>query len=154
MKKIFILLFSLGSLTSVFAQSGRDRSNNDVAMNRGGYGQSNGGYSQPNNDRRDNGYKDARNTAPYSNGNDNRGGGYDNRNGRDNRNADWQRQQEIDRVNRDYNSRIDNYRRDRSINTYERNRRIGQLERERDSKIKSFAGGLLLGGVLGVLLSH
>lgn len=145
MKKIFILLLSLGSLSTVFAQSNRYDGGNH------------GGYSQSNDDHRDRDYR--------SSGYDNRNGSYDNRNGNyDNRNSgpydnrnvrnDRQRQQEIDRVNRDYDNRIDTYRRDRSISQYERNRRINDLERERSSKIKSFAGGLILGGVLGVILSH
>jgi len=151
MKKIFILLLSLGSLSTVFAQSNR-------------YDGNPGGYSQSNDDHRDRDYRstgyDNRNGSydNRNNGYDNRNGGYDNRNSApyDNRNVrnDRQRQQEIDRVNRDYDSRIDNYRRDRSISQYERNRRINDLERERSSKIKSFAGGLILGGVLGVILSH
>lgn len=132
MKKIFILLLSLVSISSVFAQSGR-------------------------------GHFDSRDSR-YNNTYDNRSYSYDNRGARnnpspvvyDNRDhrSDWQRQQEIDRINHDYDQRIDGYRRNRSISVYERDRQIRMLQQERSSKLKNFAGGLIVGGLLGVLLSH
>lgn len=62
------------------------------------------------------------------------------------------RQEECDRINREYDNRIDAYRRDRSMNEYERNRRIEQEERQRKEKLKSFAGGAVVGAVAGVLV--
>ena len=161
MKKIFILLLSLGTLTSVFAQSGNGRYG-DMAMNRGngydnrdhhgndnGYGNNGYGSNGYDNGRHDQNMRDDRhNTAPY--------GGYGNNGGyrNDRQNNDWQRQQQMDRDNRDYNSHNDMYRPGRTINVYENNRRFDQPQRGRDGKVKSFAGGLIVGGVLGVLLGH
>ena len=68
------------------------------------------------------------------------------------------RQAEIDRVNRDYDQRIYNYRHDRAINRYEREKRIRQAESERATRLKSFGTGALVGAVaglvLGALISH
>ncbi len=74
------------------------------------------------------------------------------------RNNDYQRQAEYDRMNQQYDQRVNDYRNDRRLNRYERNRRIQQAEYERQQKAKSFGTGLVVGGiaaiVLGVLFSH
>ena len=126
MKKIFTLIIALGTLSTVFAQSGR---HNDYNRSNGYNGNS---YSQPS----------------YQ------GGHYDNRGGHDAYNApnyDRNRQVEIDRINHDYDGRIDAFRRDRSLSTYERDRRIDNMQRERDQKLKLIGGGLIVGGIIALL---
>jgi len=58
----------------------------------------------------------------------------------------------MDRVNRDYDRRINDYRNDCSLSSYDRDRRINETERERKEKTASFAKGAVIGGVAGVLL--
>jgi len=71
---------------------------------------------------------------------------------------DRNRQVEYDRVNQQYDQRINGYRNDRSINAYERDRRIRAAEMERQQSLRSFGGGAIVGGIagflLGVLVSH
>jgi hypothetical protein len=137
MKKIFTLLFSLGILTSVFAQSdyGYSRRGGDDRNYNAQYGNNDNGYNRGNTN-----YGNYDHHAAYDNGR------Y--------YNHDRDRQYQIDQVNRDYDRRIDVYRRDRSINDYERSRRIQMMERERNERVRSFGGGVILGTVLGVLLAH
>lgn len=134
MKAIFTLLLTVGSLTSVLAQSHRDDRQQNNDYNRSVVSNHNT-YQQPR------GYHDPSNTTVWNNHNEQY-------------HSDRERQQQVDQINHDYDRRINEYRNNRSMNNYERNRRINQLENERKSKLKSFAGGLILGGVLGVLLSH
>jgi len=68
------------------------------------------------------------------------------------RNDDCNRQAEFDRMNRQYDQRIDGYRNDRSMNRYERDRRIREAEMERQQQSRSFGKGMIVGGVVGVLL--
>jgi len=135
MKKIIAFTIGLFSVTVIFAQS-HDR--NDRFRN---YNESGGivlgrGYDSPN-DRY--GYNSPNVYNYPSQGNDNR---YD----------EQRRREEMDRINSDYDRRVDEYRRDRSIDAYERDRRIQQTEYERREKLKSFAGGAVVGAVAGVLL--
>ena len=78
-------------------------------------------------------------------------------NNRDQKN-DRSRQGEYDRINQQYDQRINGYRNDRSINAYERDRRIRAAEMERQQSLRSFGGGAVVGGIagflLGVLVSH
>ena len=68
------------------------------------------------------------------------------------------RQAEYDRMNQQYNDRINRYRNDRSMDRYERQRRIEEAERERQQKSKSFGKGLIVGGlaalVIGAIISN
>ena len=71
---------------------------------------------------------------------------------------DRSRQGEYDRINQQYDQRINGYRNDRSINGYERDRRIHGAEMERQESLRSFGGGAVVGGIagflMGVLVSH
>jgi hypothetical protein len=75
--------------------------------------------------------------------------GYNNHKGR---NDDYKRQADYDRMNREYDSRIDGYRNDRRLNKYERDRRIQQAEQERQQKAKAFGTGMVAGGIAAILL--
>jgi hypothetical protein len=141
MKKMFTLILSLSTATAIFAQGG-DRNNHQYDNNRP-YGTEAG---RQNNDGR--AWDDR--TTVY-NHNDEHRGGYDGDRRFDN---DRQRQAERDRVNREYDQRINDYRHDRSINDRERGRRIQAEERQRSARLKTIGGALLLGGVIGVLLAH
>lgn len=62
---------------------------------------------------------------------------------------------EIDRVNRDYDRRIDGYRNNRRMNRWEQDREINRLQREKAARLKNLGAGVLIGGILGVLIgSH
>ncbi|MGC4037081.1 MAG: hypothetical protein QM764_14070 [Chitinophagaceae bacterium] len=69
-----------------------------------------------------------------------------------------QRQEQIDYINRDYDQQINVYRNDRRMSQRERDRRIYQLNNERNIKLKSFgsgaAVGVFAGLILGSILSH
>jgi len=75
-----------------------------------------------------------------------------------NRDDDRKRQADYDRMNQQYDRRINDYRNDRSLNRYERDRRIREVEQERQQQSKSFGKGLIVGGavavLLGVLIGH
>lgn len=100
------------------------------------------GYDQRSyNDRYEtNSYKDGRNSSRDSYG-DQRNGMYD-----QGRQGDW------DRINRDYDTRINQYRYDRRMNNYERDRRIQELEMERQQKARAFGKGAIIGGIAGLVL--
>ena len=80
--------------------------------------------------------------------------GYD----RNRRFDDARRQQEYHRINRDYDGRIEQYRRDRRMNRYERDRRIQEVEYERQQRNRSFGTGMVVAGVaaivLGAIIAH
>lgn len=163
MKKIIAFAVGLFSVTAIFAQSrnhndryGNYNESGNVVLGRNqdshhnGYGyDSNNGYGSHNGYRSSNAYRS-------NNGYNSQNGHYNYNNypsqRRDNRYNDQRRREEMDRINGDYDRRIDEYRRDRSINTYERDRRIQQAQRERSEKLKSFAGGAVVGAIAGVLL--
>lgn len=71
---------------------------------------------------------------------------------------DRNRQEDYNRINQQYDQKINSYRNDRSINVYDRDRRIHEAEMERQQSVNSFGGGAIVGGVagflLGVLVSH
>ncbi|MGB8194264.1 MAG: hypothetical protein WCF67_20195 [Chitinophagaceae bacterium] len=152
MKKLFALMLTLGVLTTAFAQSGSNRNERDDRYSNRDYSR---GDIYRKNDTRD--YPGSNRDDSWSKGNDRYG--YptqrnDNRSdGRyDSRYEERRRQEERDRINREYDRRIEDYRRDRSMNDYERQRRIDRDERERKEKLKSFAGGAVAGALAGVLI--
>ena len=144
MKKIIAFAIGLFSVTAIFAQN-RDHNNRggnynnsrDVVMGRE-YGSHNNGYN-------------SNNVYNYHSQRDNNGYNHPSQRN-DNRYDEQRRREERDRINHDYDRRIDEYRHDRSINSYERDRRINQAERERSEKLKSFAGGAVVGAIAGVIL--
>jgi hypothetical protein len=142
MKKIIAFAITFLSVTAIFAQSRKDdRSYNQsrqVILGNDHNSRNDSYASGRNNDR----------NVGYNQRND-RNDGYAQRN---DRYSEQQRREEMDRVNSDYDRRINDYRNDRSINTYERDRRIYQAENERKEKLKSFAGGAVVGAIAGVLL--
>ncbi|MGC4099797.1 hypothetical protein [Ferruginibacter sp.] len=68
------------------------------------------------------------------------------------RNNDRERQEAYDRMNHDYDKRISDYRNDRSLNKFDRDRKIREAEMERQQKSKSFGKGLAVGAIAGILL--
>jgi DUF4097 and DUF4098 domain-containing protein YvlB len=134
MKKLFTLLFAIGTVTIASAQSG---------FNRNGY----------DNDRR---YNENIRSDKNDKWNDQRG--YDRNNDRDyNRGYDRgynerKRQEEAMRIRREYDMKIQRYRNDRHITTYERNKRIVIIEKERDNKLRSVLGGAAVGAVAGAII--
>ena len=74
------------------------------------------------------------------------------------RNNDRNRQAEFDRMNNQYDQRINNYRNDRSLTRFERDGKIRECEQERQQQTKGLGKGLIVGGVaailLGAILSH
>ena len=141
MKKIFTLFIALITFSSLFAQRGS--SCNNYPSNNWNTQSDNRHY---NDNRGYNNYPD--HGVVFTNGND----WYGHDNGYRN---DDERRAAMDRLNRDYDRRINDYRNNHRLNTYERERQIEVLQRERNDKLKAFGGGVLLGGILGVLLgSH
>ncbi len=69
-----------------------------------------------------------------------------------NRMSDNDRRVVIDRVNRDYDRRIDEYRTNRRLNRWDRDRGIDRLRKEKAERLKNLGAGVLIGGVLGVLI--
>ena len=95
------------------------------------------------------GYDNRHEVPYYNNGHSISQNSYGDRN---NSRYDRDRQAEWDRINRDYDNRIRDYRNDRRLSRYERDRRIQELERERQIKANSFGKGLAIGGIAGVVL--
>lgn len=135
MKKVFAFALSLSIFGAVAAQPGRyDKDNKWNKNDR---------YEAPK--KQDNRYDDKR-VAVY-NPRDSR---YDN----NKRMNDRERQQEIDRINRDYDRRVAEYRSNRRMSQRDRDYQIQVVEKERSSKLKPFLGSVLLGGILGAIISH
>lgn len=71
---------------------------------------------------------------------------------------DRNRQADYDRINQQYDQRINGYRNDRSLSAYDRDKRIHAAEMERQQSLRSFGGVAIVGGIagflLGVLVSH
>jgi hypothetical protein len=130
MKKIFTMILVAAGLLSFNAASAQNR--NDRYNKQDRYQ-----VNQPNNNWDNN----RRNQSKDYGYNDQRG-----------RNNDYQRQAEFDRMNQEYDRRIDGYRNDRRMDKYERNRRIQQAEQERQQKAKSFGTGVVVGGIAAILL--
>jgi hypothetical protein len=135
MKKVFTFALSLGMLGAVAAQpkySNRNYTKYDKNIR----------YEAPkqDNDRR------------WDDKNSNQGYYQDDR--YKGRMSDRERQIEADRINKDYDRRIAVYRNNRRMAARERDYQIQVLEKERNNKLKAFGGGLLLGGIIGAILSH
>jgi hypothetical protein len=112
MKRILIVLFMLGAFTSVFAQSGRG-SSRDVVL------------GQPNH------------SGVYSNDNRNDNNRYgNNRYGSNGNMSERERDYQIQRINREYDARIWEVKRDRYLRNGERNRQIRFLEKQRREEIQ------------------
>lgn len=127
MKPIFTLLLTAGSFTAVFAQGSRDNDNRYDEHFRN---------VAANNRSKEYAKSTVYNPpSPLDRGTDDR-----------------LRRQELDRINRDYDRRIDAYRNNRSLPSFERDRRIAQAEQERKEKTASFTKGAVVGAVAGVLL--
>jgi len=139
MKKLYVVLIAMISVSSIFAQ---DRGWNNHSDNR--YPAENRSADYP----RYHANNDYNNQQAPAN---NRYYGQQQMQERDRRAA-------IERVNRDYDQRIDRYRNDRSMNRYERDRRIAQARRERQQQVSSFGKGAVVGAIVGVIagaiLSH
>jgi len=134
MKKLLVIAIAAFSFTAASAQNGND------------------------NYRQDRYPVDQRNDGWYNKQPDDHGYGRDddrNRQSNDHgygRNDDRNRQAAFDRMNRDYDQRINGYRSDRSMNRYERDRRIREAEMERQQQSRSFGKGMVVGGVVGLIL--
>ena len=131
MKKfITLILFAAATISQASAQSKNHKDNGYNNQDRYQVNQHNDNWR--NNDRKQ--------SKDY---------GY---NGNKGRNDDYKRQAEYDRMNREYDSRIDGFRNDRRLNRYERDRRIQQAEQERQQKVKAFGTGVVVGGLAAILL--
>lgn len=144
MKKLIIILIAAISFNAASAQSKNDsykkQDRKQVTQTKDNHNYNDQSSS--------NGYA-------YNNSNNNRDYAYNNNKGK---NDDRDRQAQYDRVNRQYDQRINEYRNDRSINSRERDRRINEAQRERQRSLAGFGTGAVAGGVvgflLGVLVSH
>ena len=130
MKKLIIILIAALSFTAASAQSRKDS------------------YNRPDrnqvNQTRDNGYNnDLRHSSDYA---------YNNNNAYNKGRNDRSRQATYDHMNQQYDQRIDGYRNDRSLGSFERDRRIKEAEQERQEKSKSFGNGIVIGGIAGLLI--
>jgi hypothetical protein len=138
MKKIFTLLVALVAFSVVFAQHNTPYNN----------GSSNKWNMQSDNRRYDNNdyYNDRPDHAVVITNDNNR---YQ---PDDHKYDDNYRRAEIERINRDYDRRINDYHNNRILSAYERDRYIRMAQKERNDKLKAFGGGVLLGGIVGVLI--
>ena len=127
MKKMFTLFLSLMTFSAIFAQySNRDCNDNNTSY----------GNYDPN-------YRPDRAVSRQPG---------DDRWQRRDKMSDYDRRVAIDRVNRDYDRRIDDYRSNRRLNRWERDREIDHLKKEKAARLKNLGAGVLIGGVLGVLI--
>ena len=130
MKKLIVILIAALSFSAASAQSRKDS------------------YNRPDrnqvNQARDNRYNnDQQRSNDYAYNN--------NAYGKD-RNSDRSRQENYNRMNQQYDKRIDGYRNDRSLGNYERGHRINEVEQERQEKSNSFGNGMVIGGIAGLLI--
>jgi len=132
MKKLYILVIAMISVSSLFAQ---DRSRNNYGNEPYRNDNKQWVYNQQNKDNADRAYSN--NDRYY--------------NGRGQQMRERDRRAAIDRVNHDYDQRINQFRSDRSLNAYERNRRIAEAQRERQQKIGSFGKGIVTGAIVGLI---
>jgi outer membrane protein assembly factor BamD (BamD/ComL family) len=132
MKKLYILFIAMISMSTLFAQ---DRGKNNFQKNDYQQGNKQWGYNQQNDNYKDKGYS---NDAHYYNA-------------RQQQMQEKNRRAEIDRVNRDYDQQIGRYRNDRFMNSYDRDRRIAEAQRERQQKISSFGKGIVTGAIVGLI---
>ena len=106
MKKIFTLLLGMGSLTAVFAQSGHSSNGRNQSGDHG-YGQSQGKSIYDNSDHRNDGYAFSR-----------------------------ERDAQIQRINWDFDNRIQAVKRDWYLRNGQKNRQILILENQRMEQIR------------------
>jgi len=132
MKKLYILVIAMISVSSLFAQ---DRSRNNYGNEPYRNDNKQWVYNQQNKGNADRAYS---NDDRYYNG-------------RQQQMQEKDRRAAIDRVNHDYDQRINRFRSDRSLNAYERNRRIAEAQRERQQKIGSFGKGMVTGAIVGLI---
>jgi Ni/Co efflux regulator RcnB len=125
MKKLIIILIAAISFNAVSAQSRDSYTKED--------------HGQATQTRDDNRYNNRQPSKAYA---------YNSNYGRDN---DRNRREEYDRVNRQFDKKIEAYRNDRSLNPYERDRRINEAGQQRQQALCSFGNGAIAGGVAGLL---
>ncbi len=126
MKKLIIILIAAFSLSAASAQSMNDNYNKQDRYQV--------------NQTRDNRYNSQQNRSnDYS---------YSNQS----RNDDRRRQVDYDRMNQQYDQKINGYRSERSMSNFVRDRRINQVEQERQQRSGSFGSGVAIGGIAGLLL--
>jgi len=130
MKKLIVILIAALSFSAASAQSRKD------SYNRPDRNQVNQAW-----DNRYNNDQQRSNDYAYNN----------NAYGKD-RNSDRSRQENYNRMNQQYDQRIDGYRNDRSLGNYERGHRINEVEQERQEKSNSFGNGMVIGGIAGLLI--
>jgi hypothetical protein len=144
MKKLIIIIIAAISFNAASAQS---RNGTYKKQDRGQVTQAKNNHNY-NDQSGSNGYA-------YNNSHNNRDYAYNNNYGK---NDDRDRQAQYDRVNRQYDQRINEYDNDRSINSRERYRRINEAQQERQRSLAGFGTGAVAGGVvgfiLGALVSH
>ncbi|MDB5232977.1 MAG: hypothetical protein JWN76_3782 [Chitinophagaceae bacterium] len=148
MKKAILLLLTLGSFAGAFAQQrsfqqndNRNSSYQTRSSRQPPYGSRSGNvYTQPSQPQ----YGNRSNSSVYVQHNQS-SANYGNRM------SERQRQAEMARINSDYDRRINIYRNNRSLSSYERNNRINGLQQERNNQLKTI-GGALLGAVLGGII--
>lgn len=126
MKKLIVILIAAISFNAASAQS-RDSYRKEDR----------GRATQTRDDRK---YNDQQRPNTYA---------YNNNYGHDN---DRDRREEYDRVNKQFDNRIELYRNDRSLSSYERDRRIHDVEQERQQALCSFGNGAISGAAAGLLL--
>jgi hypothetical protein len=143
MKKIFTLILVAAGLSFAASAQNRDVRYNDDDRYQGQ--QQNDNWNR--NDRNQSNDNWDRNDRNQS-----RDYGNNNRRGRNNNDYERQRQAEYDRMNRDYDRRIDGYRKDRRMDRYERERQIQQAEYERQERRRSFGKGMVVGGIAAIVL--
>jgi len=132
MKKLYVFFIAMISMSTLFAQN-RGKNN----YQKDNYSQDNKqrGYNQQNDNYKDRSYS---NDDHYYNG-------------KQPPIREKDRRAAIDRVNRDYDQRISQYRNDQSINSYERDRRIARAQSERQQQINSFGKGAIAGAIVGLI---
>jgi hypothetical protein len=132
MKKLYVFLIAMISVSTIFAQ---DRGKNNYQKDNYQENNKQRGYNQQNDNYKDRAYS---NDDHYYNG-------------KQQQIQEKDRRAAINRVNRDYDQRISRYRNDRSINSYERDRRVAQAQRERQQQISSFGKGAITGAIVGLI---
>jgi len=152
MKKLYIFFIAMISVSGLFAQ---DRSRNNYEKDNEQNRNKDWNYTHQNDTYKDNAYSnDDRyyNRQPQIQEQDRRysnDGRYYNKQQPQIQEQD--RRAAIDRVNRDCDQQINRYRNDRSLNPYERERRIAQIQQERTQKINSFGKGVITGAIVGLI---
>ena len=138
MKKLIILLIASVSFNVASAQSRNDSYKNQDRKQVSQTTATHNYYDQS-----------SSNDYAYNNSNNNRDYAYNNNKGH---NDNRYRQAGYDRLNRQYDQKINDYKNDRSISGKERDRRINEAQDERQRSLAGFGTGAVAGGVVGFLL--